>query len=353
MGFKLGFRLQQDLLFTSPMSEEFKPQVGYTIRRARTQFRGYLYHGKLDYFIQLSMDRGFISLMNAEYRWKPNPNTTVSFGQLRPPTGRQFQTVSYVLQMADRSTVSRFFSLGFDIGITASHYFTLSDDLGFKVYGGITNGEGGNKLPAKGGLAYTGRVEIFPFGKFHDNGDYRESDLYGEPSPKLSIGTAYYYNRDANNRLSLSEAELWSTVNDDIKTFYVDGVFKYEGYSLLAEYIHRDIGTEILVGLPGGNRYAVLPGGTGFSIQGGKVISKIYEPTLRVSVLNPSNGIQISSSSYTEQYKYTIGFNYYMIGRNIKMQTETSLIQNEVYPNGLASQTNTSMEVLAHFTISF
>lgn len=115
MEFRMGFRLQQQIALTQIVSEQDALQGEYMIRRERALFRGFLFHNKLDYFVQLGMDRGRVTLLNAEYRWKPDSYTQISFGQFFPPTFRQFQTISQNLQMVDRSNVSRFFFTDYDL----------------------------------------------------------------------------------------------------------------------------------------------------------------------------------------------------------------------------------------------
>ena len=353
MSFGIGFRLQQDVLITTPVSEHYLVRTGFDVRRARTQFNGFLFHGKLDYLVILSLDHGNISLFNAEYRWKPDVNTRISFGQLRPPTGRQFQTISSVLQMPDRSIVSRYFALGYDIGVAGKRYFEISENFGVKLYAGITHGEGSNIKTADGGLAYTGRVEVLPFGKFNAGGDYKESDLFMEPTPKLSLGGAFYHSQDAYQRISRTNPDLWRNEDDNIQAIYADGVFKYNGFSLLGEYIHRTVDNEVLTGVPGGDQFAAISGGSGFSIQGGKVINPKTEPTFRISILDPNNAVAISKGTFTRQLKYSVGLNKFLRGHNIKLQTEASIIQSESYPDGLTPDTRTSVELLTHFSISF
>lgn len=346
MGLKLGFRLQQQLLLTQNIEDTESLNSEFLIRRGRVLFKGYLFDKKLDYFIQLGMDRGNVTLLNAEYRWKLDKYTKISIGQFFPPAGRQFQTISKKLQMVDRSNVTRFYFTDYDLGIALRRDIPLAKDFAFKIAGSITHGEGKNNSTAPGGWAYTGRFEVLPFGLFNAYGDYSESDLFREPTPKLSIGTAWYFNKDAYTKYG---NDSWMGLSDDISEYYLDAVFKYNGISVLAEYIHRTTENERLQTSVDTEIFSKKVSGEGFYIQGGKFITKTIEPTFRISILNPDDANQGSVNRFTRQVKYAIGFNNFIVGHSIKFQTQVGII-NEDFQN---RDSETYIEFLSQFTISF
>lgn len=344
MGFRIGFRLQQQFILTTPFYDE-SISAEYLIRRGRAQFRGFIFHGKMDYFIQLGMDKGTVRLLNAEYRWIPDKNTQIAFGQLFPPSGRQFHTVSKVFQMIDRSPVSRFFFMGWDLGVRIDKTFPVSESFAFKTAGAVTHGEGMNTKTAKGGWAYTARLDLLPFGLFNKGGDYSESDLYREPTPKLALGTAYYLNTDAFTEYGNA---AWDGVEDNIGIFYADFVFKYNGLSLLGEYINRTVDNEIL-NVNGVPLHSAVISGNGFNIQGGKFISKTLEPTFRFSLLNPNENSQNFRNDFNRQEKYTLGLNKFFIGHTLKLQSEIGYVRDS-YPG---DQVQDYLEFLVQFSLSF
>tara|TARA_R110002124_G_scaffold208776_1_gene375082 strand:+ start:1794 stop:2981 length:1188 start_codon:yes stop_codon:yes gene_type:complete len=346
MGLQLGFRLQQQLAVTAPLSSEQSPQTEFLIRRARLQLKGYLFQKELNYFIQLGMDKGQVTLLNAEYQWKPDSYTQLSIGQFFPPAGRQFQTSSKSFQLVDRSNVTRFFFTDWDLGIFLRRSILIGETMAVKTAASITHGEGKNVATAPGNWAYTGRFELLPFGTFNAEGDYSESDLFGEPSPKLSLGTAYYLNKDAYTQYGNT---AWEGLDDNISEYYFDMVFKYNRFSFLAEYIHRSVENERLQESPTAEIFSNKVSGEGFYIQGGKFISKNLEPTFRISILNPNDEAQASKSAFIFQEKYVVGLNNFIEGHSIKFQTQVGLV-NE---NFLNQQTRTYIEVLAQFSISF
>jgi len=345
IGFKLALRLQQQFSVISSLTDTEPVQTDFLIRRSRVLLKGYVYDRKLNYFIQLGMDRGELTLLNAEYRWQPNALTKISFGQLFPPTGRQFQTISKSFQMIDRSNVTRFFFTDWDLGISIHRTILISDLFAIKTAGSITHGEGKNVATATGGWAYTGRFELLPFGIFNAGGDYSESDLYREPSPKLSLGSAYYFNKDAYTKYGNI---AWDGIEDDISEHSYDLVFKYQGFSLLAEYINRSVDNEMLQIAPTAQIFSNKVSGSGFYVQCGKFISKNIEPTFRLSILNPNDEAQHSNNAFTHQEKYEIGINNFLMKHSIKFQTQIGLVEEDFF-----NQTSRSyFEILAQFSVS-
>tara|TARA_R110000868_G_scaffold235273_8_gene489133 strand:+ start:38171 stop:39358 length:1188 start_codon:yes stop_codon:yes gene_type:complete len=346
MGLKLGFRLQQQLIFTAPFEENEAAQTDFLIRRGRILLSGYLFEKKLDYLIQLGMDRGQVTLLNAEYRWKLDSKTKISVGQFFPPVGRQFQTVSKNLQLVDRSDVTRFFFTDYDLGFAFRRTISINRNFGIKTAFAVTHGEGKNVSTAPGGWAYTGRFEILPFGMFHVGGDYSESDLYRESKPKLSLGTAYYLNQDAYTKFGNS---AWDGLEDNYSEYYFDAVFKYNGLSFLGEYIHRSVDNERLKITPTSEIFSNKTSGEGFYVQGGKFITKNIEPTLRFSILNPNDEAQTFNGKFISQNKYEIGINNFYKEHSIKIQSQIALVKQD-FQN---QNSRTYIEVLTQFSISF
>ncbi|MGB0347258.1 MAG: hypothetical protein ACPGGA_07220 [Balneolaceae bacterium] len=345
MEFRMGFRLQQQLALTQIVSEEDALQGEYVIRRERVIFRGFLFHNKLDFLVQFGMDRGKPALLNAEYRWKPDTYTQISFGQFFPPTFRQFQTASQNFQMVDRSNVSRFFFTDYDLGIRVRRTLPVSDNFQFKISGALTHGEGKNIATAPGGWAYMGRIELLPFGAFERGGDYVEGDVFREKTPKLSLGTGFYTNHDAYTKYG---DVVWDGEDDDINDAYADLIFKYNGFSFLAEYIHRNVDNELL--LMDGELYSSHKiSGEGFYLQSGKFISNHIEITSRFSYLNPDDIHHTELGKFTDQRKFALGFNYFFIGHSLKLQSQLGYVSEQF----AAIKTCNYFEVLTQFTISF
>ena len=106
----------------------------------------------------------------------------------------------------------------------------------------VSQGEGRNLVQNNyGGLQYTGRIEILPFGKFASKGDYIGGDMKREETPKLSLAATY----DFNDRAVKTRSNQGSYMVDDfagntdghfnsnITTIFADMMFKYKGFAVM------------------------------------------------------------------------------------------------------------------------
>ena len=138
------------------------------------------------------------------------------------------------------------------MGIQLRHNANLGGDFFIREKIAISQGEGRNITQGnEGGLQYTARLELLPFGKFQSKGDYSQSDLKREAKPKLMLGATYDYNQDAvktrsnlGSYMFLSDGSLYET---DQTTIFVDAMFKYKGFSFAGEYANRDADNPVAV----------------------------------------------------------------------------------------------------------
>jgi hypothetical protein len=110
--------------------------------------------------------------------------------------------------------------------------------LHYALKGAISSGEGRNSNVSDGGLAYTGRAELLPFGKFTNKGDYFEGDVEREQKPKVSIAAGYHYNERAKRAAGTLGKDLYESRS--LSAFISDVLIKYRGFALSAEYINRN-----------------------------------------------------------------------------------------------------------------
>jgi hypothetical protein len=179
--------------------------------------------------------------------------------------------------------------------------------------GAITTGDGRNASKSNNGLAYTGRVEYLPFGLFSNKGDYSEGDLEFEESPKLAIGITY----SRNIKASRTGGQLGSPLfeNRNMTSLIIDGVFKYQGNSILTEYFQRSSPDPVTTNEEGDIRYVQV--GQGLNIQLSKMVSKKSEFAVRYSYVIPSQSILGFQDRIDEAL---LGYTYYINGHRIKLQ---------------------------------
>lgn len=214
------------------------------VRRARLRLDGHMLTKKLEYHLQLSFARADMDWDNsgvphivrdAYFTYKFNPKFELTFGQTKLPGNRQRIISSGDQQFVDRSIVNAVYNIDRDFGVM----FKFNGKLGidYVVRGALTNGEGRNSNVGNGGVCYSGRVELLPLGHFTDGGDYFESDLSREASPKIAIAGGASFNDQAVRTAGQLGKDL--KVATAIAVYHADMLFKYKGFSSYSELMKR------------------------------------------------------------------------------------------------------------------
>jgi len=324
--------------------ETFQPaDFHFSIRRARLKFDGFAFSPKLKYKIELGIsnqDQGTFQeytdespgiLLDAVIKWNFYKNFTLWAGQTKLPGNIERVISSGDLQLINRSLLNSNFNIDRDIGFQLRHQATIGTNFVIKDVISISQGEGRNiDTGNEGGLQYTGRLELYPFGNFTKNGAYFEGDLEREQTPKLLVAATYNFNADAvKTKSNIGDFMQTSTglFKTDITTIFTDVAFKYKGFSVLMEYAYRDAENPIAtedngdpaIGEDGNPTGHIVNVGEGFNAQGAYLFHSNYELTLRFTSINfkPIAGRK-------DQNEYTIGVSKYIVGHKLKVQSDFS-----------------------------
>ncbi|MGY5851145.1 porin [Salegentibacter sp. F14] len=337
---KFGARFQS--LFTSAWSlsdpqTSGSPQTNFLIRRSRLKFSGFALSPALRYKLELGLSNRDISganpftgkapryILDAVLKWNFHENFVLWAGQTKLPGNRERVISSGDLQLVDRSILNKHFNIDRDMGIQLHHYFILGKEFTVKEIVSLAQGEGRNIMTGNlGGFQYTGRLEILPWGEFQD---YQPVDFERLNSPKLALGLSYDYNNNSVRTRSNSGSFMQTDsgfFETDIKTIFVDAMFKYSGISFMGEYAKRKAKNPIAVNSDGSPTGDVVSSGEGLNLQMGYLFKNNYEIVGRYSQLNP----KFDTYKGIEQ-QYTLGFSKYVVGHNLKIQTDISL--NDLY----------------------
>jgi len=324
----IRFRMQNRAAFSTESGDDFSiNEVEARVRRLRLRFDGFVYSPKLTYLIQLSFSRGDMDyeslgfpniIRDAYVQYAFNKTWAIGLGQTKLPGNRQRVNSSGDLQLADRSIVSATFNIDRDYGVQVSYKKPK-----FSLKGAVSSGEGRNITGGDDGLAYTGRVDILPFGQFTNGGDYFEGDLAREKAPKFAVGFAYSYNQNAVRTGGQLGSMLYGST--DINTMFIDFIYKHQGWALAAEYIKRASPAPITTNAEGSERYVYV--GDGHNIQGSYIFKNNFEFVGRYSVLNP--GTEIQAKEKIKQ-QYTVGLNKYIKGHRVKLQSDVTYEQDRL-----------------------
>lgn len=322
------FRIQNRAAYTTVSDDSFSAStIEAMVRRLRMRFEGFILHPKINYFIQLSFTRADMDwnvndnstansspnvVRDAVLIYKPTQHWTMVFGQTKLPGNRQRVVSSGDLQFSDRSIANATFNLDRDFGLHAYYQNNLSNFV-YILKGVISSGEGRNSVSSDAGLAYTGRLELLPFGTFTNKGDYYEGDLAREQTPKLAIAGGYHRNEGAIRTAGTLGRDLYSSRN--LEEFIADMVFKYKGFAFTAEYITRHTGNPITENALGQQRVVYI--GRGTMGQMSYLFKNNYEIAGRFASVTPSKSIYA-----VELYKEEIGIGVtkYLRQHRLKVQ---------------------------------
>ncbi len=326
----IRFRMQNRAAFTTVDENDLSiDQVEARVRRLRLRFEGFIYTPKLYYLIQLAFSRadmdyddtGFPNVIrDAMVIYRFNERFAIGLGQTKLPGNRQRVNSSGDLQLPDRSIVNSTFNIDRDFGAQV-YYNNNIQGFHYVLRGAISSGDGRNINASDRGLAYTGRLELLPLGRFTNGGDYFEGDLVRESKPKISVGLTLTSNQDAIRTGGQLGTFLYEP--RDIETRMLDFLYKHNGWSLSTEFLKRTSPNPLTQNTDGDIRYVYA--GHGENYQASYLFKKNYELTGRFSRVRPDAPIQL----FEEEVKqYTLGATKYIRGHRLKLQADVTYEQN-------------------------
>ena len=346
---KIGFRFQN--LITADWSLE-DLDAGFTsdrdfnaiVRRSRLKFDGWAYTPKLKYKLELALsnrDNGgggnsaeFNNaaniILDAHLTYNFYKNLSIKFGQGKLAGNRERVISSGNLQFVDRSRLNSRFNIDRDVFIRLMHHHKLGDNFIISESASISSGEGKNQVTGfHDGFDFTYRLEFLPFGKFQSKGDYVGSSVKRESTPKLALGFTYDNNRNAGRERGQNGSFIRNSEGviggNDLNSFFADMMFKYQGLSVMFEYVDKsadggpevlDIDGEIIGEYFTGNAYNIA---AGFMFHNNIEIAARYT--------------DVSADIATDEKHYTIGLNKFFVGHKLKLQTDFSIIDRATSQN--------------------
>ena len=313
------------------------PEHNFIVRRARLKFDGFAYNKNLIYKIELGLSNRDISganafnrntpryILDAVIKWKFAKNWEFWAGQTKLPGNVERVVSSGNLQLIDRSLLNSRFNIDRDLGIQIRHKSNLGGTFLTREKFSISQGEGRNVTEGnEGGLQYTARLELLPFGAFKSKGDYSQSDLKREEKPKLMLGFTYNFNEEAvrergfaGDYMVRSDETIYGT---DQTTIFVDAMYKFNGFSFMGEYAKRTADNEIATETDGITPTGdIVLTGNALNLQAGYLFKNNYEIAGRFTTVDYES---ITNKLPTKQY--TLGFNKFVVGHKLKIQSDIS-----------------------------
>lgn len=240
--------LAQPGIRVSALETDSTAAFGTYVRRAYLTF-----HAKDDARGLEAVVRGDFTqtspLLDAYIGYQVSDHVALRAGQFQQPANpREMLFYEGNLAMPERSILSRFYTAtGREFGLAVMGNFGASDGFIVRPTLAITSGDGINSFgslsndPDLGGLKYSGRLDLLPFGDFDTESavDFERSE-----SPRLAIGLATSYNDGASGPTGESHGDwqLYDATGASQLPGYlknvVDVLAKFKGATLLAEYVN-------------------------------------------------------------------------------------------------------------------
>ncbi|WP_179333277.1 porin [Winogradskyella costae] len=328
--FKLNIRFRMQNRFTSLYNEDEEDGYEAMIRRLRLRFDGYVGDPSIIYVIQLSFspnDVGAIEdgdnlniIRDAIVFYRPDEHWNIGFGQTKLPGNRQRINSSGALQLTDRSINNARFNIDRDFGLQVYYLNELQDKFSYNVKTAISTGEGRNwtKEPDNG-LAFTGRLELFPFGAFKSNGMLFEGDIKREATPKLMLSGVYHYNNNARRTRGTIGDDLFEA--RDVQSLFLDAIVKYNGWAFQTAYMQRTADDPITFNPDDALDSQYVFTGSGFDTQLSYIFDNNYEVIGRYSYQEPHKDIEVLTPQTNQ---YSLGVTKYIWEHALKLQAEVT-----------------------------
>ncbi|WP_239576498.1 porin [Archangium primigenium] len=250
-------------------------------------------------------------------RWR---DLNLRVGQFFVPFDRARTIREFALQFVDRQLVVRELTLDRDVGVmlSSSDFLGLGERLAYQVF--IGGGDGRNRYQGyESGALSVLRLTLRPFGAFDDD---QEGDVTRAPRPRLAVGVGAAYNARTSRRNS-TYGTPFTAGTTSYSHLAADVVFKYRGFSLLAEALWRKARENELEGLVNGARVLEpTRSGYGYLVQGGLLVSPKVELTARWEELFTLRGTdpQFVQLARTQGKQLGGGLNVYLNGHAFKVQ---------------------------------
>ena len=328
--FEVTMRFRMQNLLAMNFDDDFTlTQTDARVKRLRLRFDGYIYSPKLVYSIQLGfthydsedLPNGNKSIIrDAIVYYIPNAVWNIGFGQTKIKANRARINSSSALQFVDRSIVNSEFNIDRDFGLFGELNPLRGDGTNISVKASVTSGEGRNWGTSKnGGLAYTGRLELYPLGRFKAKGEVIEGSYEYDERLRMLVAGAYSYN-DRTSRLEGQRGALMPDgATRNLGSYFVDFILKYRGWAFYTDFMGRTCDKPLFDEDPAAYVYT----GSGLNIQTSWLIKRKWEIALRNSTLFPSDNIR-PKAGYNTYNQTTVGITRYIIGHSLKVQADLS-----------------------------
>ncbi len=336
---KMAFRFQTRYEGTYVDLEEGSGENEYSdrflVRRARIKGSGWATKSRrLKYKFEYDVHNGFVLDAVVKWAFDKNMNWELWFGQTKLPGNMERVISSQKLQFVDRSLLNSKFTLDRDAGVQLHGKQKFGDKFLVKEKFAYSQGEGLNQTGQSTGNGYTARLELFPLGKFKDA--YVASNLKRHKEPKLMIAVTYDYNDNAVRTRGQKGSYIDSSMpTRDLQTIFADVHLKWDAFSWMVEYANRTAtnGSPLIYGqvVEMGDIITLNDSyytGQSLNTSLGYLLPSNWEVAARYTQVEPE-----TATMNPDLTQYGFGVSRYIVGHNLKVQSDINLLQEEGSPD--------------------
>jgi hypothetical protein len=311
------------------------------VKTLRFFAQGHVLSPDFKYSIQLAFGTGDFDkdsnspIFDAFVEYVKLRDLNVRVGQFFVPFDRARTIREFALQFVDRQGVVRELTLDRDIGIMLSSQdlFGLQGRLAYHLF--VGGGDGRNRVadlsnphgPQKAGVLLVGRLAVRPMGPFDDD---HEGDLDRSANPHLALGVGVGTNRSTTRPQSTystnGAAQAFRTGTFHYVHAAADVVFKWRGFSLLAEALLRDANKRRRTGVDASGAALTEHSreGYGYFVQAGQMLNDKIELTARLDDLYARKGTDpmLVALADSQGRQIGAGMNVYLNKHLLKLQSD-------------------------------
>lgn len=287
------------------------------VRRARIKGSGWVFNDKWNYKFEFDVVSGIV--LDAMVRYKFAPGWEFWFGQTKLPGNRERVISSQNMEFVDRSLLNSYFTLDRDAGIQIRHKWSAGDFV-VKEALALSQGEGLNQKTWNDAYGITVRLDLLPMGEFTSKGDYVGADVHREETPKLAIGVTYDLNMNAQRTRGQMGDYLVSDLGliadssvTDLTNIQADLMFKYQGFSIMAEYANRSVADDKGLG--------VYYTGSAMNFHMGYILKSNWGFAGRYTMVTPDEEVG------SEMTQYGLSVSKYLVKHNLKVQADAHMLE--------------------------
>ncbi len=314
------------------------------VRTLRFYVQGNVLDKDLKYVIQLAFGAGDFErdnpspIFDAYIEYVKIRDLNIRFGQYFVPFDRARTIREFALEMVDRPTVVRELTLDRDVGLMLSSQdlFGLDQHLGYHVF--VGGGDGRNRVadlknrygPQHPSVLVIGRIVLKPFGAFEDYD--QEGDLSRGAKPRLGIGVGGGYNLQTD-RTNSTYGATYTAGTFNYTHLAADLSFKWQGFSLLTEYVQRTANKDSVTSEVGGELLTQYSrSGKGYFVQAAQMLTKRLQVMARWDDLYANAGTDPAMAGLAKESGRQVGtgMTVYLNGHFFKIQADYFLILNRL-----------------------